>query len=380
MEAGRPLEGSAIERRYGVTAANEWQRVLSHFVLAEGFALLVLTVPDRDGAELCRNELARLLAEDRKRLIALEPTSPEELVRLASALPEQPADAAIGAVWLSAVVPRSAADHPAWEAAWRRSLAGLNQQRNPLRRRFAWPLLIVGADWVAPTMRDFAPDLWSVRTQVVRIEPDRDRRAELEPRPPAASRDEPRAVGGPSPDPEMALREAARLRGIAGRERALAAMLERAGAGYFGRDELGAAETVLREAADLRSRFDTPIEAGIALHELGRAIRVQGRAAEAEEMFRRALALAEEGGATAVFRGITAHELGRAIRDQDRSAEAEAMFRRALALKEEGDATAVSRGITMNELGRAIRDQGRAAEAEAMFRRALALKEEDGSV
>ena len=79
---------------------------------------------------------------------------------------------------------------------------------------------------------------------------------------------------------------------------------------------------------------------------------------EAEAVFRRALELAEEGGATAVSRGITMHELGRAIRDQGRASEAEAVFRRALELAEEGGATAVSRGITMDELGRAIRDQG----------------------
>ena len=66
--------------------------------------------------------------------------------------------------------------------------------------------------------------------------------------------------------------------------------------------------------------------------------------------------------------------LGRAILDEGRAADAEAMFRNALALKEEGGDTAVSRGNTTDELGRAIRDQGRAAEAETMFRRALALK------
>ena len=40
--------------------------------------------------------------------------------------------------------------------------------------------------------------------------------------------------------------------------------------------------------------------------------------------------------------------LGRAILDQGRAAEAEKTFRRALALKEEGGDTAVSRGITMH--------------------------------
>jgi Flp pilus assembly protein TadD len=71
--------------------------------------------------------------------------------------------------------------------------------------------------------------------------------------------------------------------------------------------------------------------------------------------------------------------LGRAILDQGRAAEAEEVFRRALTLKEEGGDTAISRGITMDMLGRSIRDQGRAAEAEEVFRRSLALAEEGGA-
>ena len=112
---------------------------------------------------------------------------------------------------------------------------------------------------------------------------------------------------------------------------------------------------------------------------LGRAILDQGRASEAEAVFRRALALAEEGGATAVSRGITMDMLGRAILDQGRASEAEAVLRRALALSEEGGGMAVSRGFTMHELGRAILDQGRASEAEAVFRRALELSEQGGA-
>jgi Flp pilus assembly protein TadD len=69
-------------------------------------------------------------------------------------------------------------------------------------------------------------------------------------------------------------------------------------------------------------------------------------------------------------------ELGRALLDQGRAAEAETTFHRALALKEEGGATATSLGITMDELGRALLDQGRAAEAETTFRAALGLAEE----
>jgi tetratricopeptide (TPR) repeat protein len=397
-------ESSTLAQRYGQTAAGEWQRVLNHFTLGEGFALIILVVPDRDGAQLCRNELERLLAAQGSLLIRQEPATPGELIQLSSSLLDKELTPRAGAIWIAAVLPQSAPDFHDWEDAWRRTLEGLNQQRNPLRRRFEYPLIIVTAPWVVPLFRDVAPDLWSVRSQVVRIEPDREftrRRS-----------DEIRQVSPPvesppptdTPDPELALREAERLRGIPGRERQRAEMLMRAGRGLYSQEDLQGAEAVLREAADLlaiaadiaanelsrrtrardraaaeRTLRETLVSRGETVHELGRALRDQGRAAEAEESFRQALALEEEGGATAVSRGITMHELGRALLDQGLAAEGEESFRRALALAEEGGATAVSRGITMHGLGLALQDQGRAVEAEETFRRSLALREVGGA-
>jgi hypothetical protein len=289
-------ESSALARRYGQTAASEWQRVLNHFALGEGFALIVVIVPDRDGAQLCRDELDRLLAARGDLLTRCEPTTPDELVQLSNSLLDLPSDPNTGAIWIAAVVPHSAQDFPAWEAVWRRALEGLNQQRNPLRRHFEYPIVIVAAPWVVPLFREVAPDLWSVRSQVVRIEPDREvarrRSGETEH---ASSRSEPPSRVD-APDPELAMNEAERLRGVPGRERELAAMLTRAGSGLLGRNDPRAAETVLREAADLLATAGEAVSRGITVHELGRAILDQGRAAEAEETFRRALALAVEGG------------------------------------------------------------------------------------
>ena len=382
-------ESSVLARRYGQTAASEWQRVLNHFALGEGFALIILVVPDRDGAHLCRDELERLLAAQGSLLVRQEPATPGELVQLSNSLLDIEPMPGGGAIWIAAVVPHSAPNFRAWEGAWRRTLEGLNQQRNPLRRHFEYPLIIVAAPWLVPLFRDVAPDLWSVRSQVVRIEPDREftRRWSDEIRQVSPPVETPRPTD--APDPALALREAERLRGIRGRERDRAEMLTRAGRGLRSRKDLRGAEAVLREASDLlaiavepaadpRSRQargrdraaaektlrDVLVSRGNTVHELGLALRDQGRATEAEEAFRRALALLEEGGATAVSRGIAVDYLGRALRDQGRAAEAEETFRRALALKEEGGDTAVSRGFTMDVLGRALLDQGRAAEAE----------------
>ena len=367
-------DGNAIQRRYGPGAAREWQLLLNHFALSEGFALLVLIVPDRDGADLCRDELARVLARDGRHLATIEPATPGEMRQLASDVLNRSPAATTGAVWVAAVVSPGADDYADWASAWQWALANLNQHRNPLRRRFPCPLLMVGAPWLVPLFRENAPDLWSVRTQVVRIEPDRDPLREERPdlRQPSFARPEPLARAGQSSDPTMALQEAARLRGMPGRELDLAVMLERAGYGYFGRDELAAAEANFREATDLRLRCDRPAAAGTALHNLARAVLDQGRAAEAEDLFRRALALKEQGGDTAVSQGITLHELARAVRDQGRAAEAEDLFRRALALLEQDGDTAIYVAMRQAEaldlLARSLRNQGRTAEAAALLR------------
>jgi tetratricopeptide (TPR) repeat protein len=308
--------------------------VLTHFWLSDGFALIVLIVPDRDGAQLCRDELERLLAERGSGLARQDPATPEELVDLSNTLLDLPFGSEMGAVWIAAVVPRSAPDFSAWEAALRQALQGLNQQRNPLRRHFACPLIIVAAPWIVPLFREAAPDLWSVRSQVVWIEPDREpaRRGGGETE--RGSTRSQQSDRFDAPDPALALQEAERLRGSPGRERDRAAMLTRAGSGLLGRGDPQGTEAVLKEAADLLAASGDAIPRGVTMHELGRALRDQGRAAEAEETLRRALALAEEGGDTAVSRGITMDMLGRALLDQGRAAEAEETLRRALALAE----------------------------------------------
>jgi tetratricopeptide (TPR) repeat protein len=373
-------EESAVERRYGRAAAREWDLVLRHFDLATGFALIVLIVPDRDGAALCAAELERFLSGRGQPLRRLEPEHPQDLRRIALPLLEEPrADPKPGAIWVSAVISPAAPDVPEWQDAWRYALATLNQQRNPLRRRFDCPLIIVGAPWVLPVFREIAPDLWSVRTLVVHIAP---APAERRTARPDRGRDETRLVPlgtEATPDLDLALDAIARLRGIPGQESDLALALLRAGRALHDRGDFAGAAENFRQSADLRLRLGDRLRAGVALDDLARAIRDQGRAAEAETLFREALALQEAGGDTAVSRGITLDELARAIRDQGRAAEAETLFREALALQEAGGAAAISRGITLDNLARAIHDQGRAAEAEGLFRQALALAEEGGA-
>ncbi|KEQ57671.1 uncharacterized protein M437DRAFT_79551 [Aureobasidium melanogenum CBS 110374] len=100
----------------------------------------------------------------------------------------------------------------------------------------------------------------------------------------------------------------------------------------------------------------------------------QIRYTEAEEIYRRALAMKEKiYGSKHTSTLGTVHELGSVYREQGRLAEAEEMCERALAGKEKALGSEHASTLnTVNNLGSVYRDQGRLAEAEEMYERALA--------
>ncbi|MDI1483706.1 tetratricopeptide repeat protein [Polyangium sp. y55x31] len=139
------------------------------------------------------------------------------------------------------------------------------------------------------------------------------------------------------------------------------------------------AESLFRKALSLQKEGGANAKIhGIILHNLACGLRDNGRWTEAEPLFHEALRLGEEGGDTATSRGLTLHELACGLSDNGRWAEAEPVFREALRLKEKGGATAISRSITLHELACGLCDNGCWAEAEPLFREALRLGEEGG--
>ena len=113
------------------------------------------------------------------------------------------------------------------------------------------------------------------------------------------------------------------------------------------------------------------------LHNLGILYADQGRLAEAEAMYERALAGKEKAlGAEHPSTLSTVGNLGILYTNQGRLAEAEAMYERALAGKEKAlGAEHASTLDTVNNLGLLYWNQGRLVEAEAMYDRALAGSE-----
>ena len=248
-------------QRSGVAASPEWRSLLTHFELApDDFAFIVLLVPDRDWAEASRQALERFLMSSRKKLLAVPFEDANEFrEELAARLLSLKAGDDIGAVWVSAAVPEASPEYKEWEQAWRTAAARINQYRNPLRRQFSVPLIFVGAPWIQVTLREAAPDLWSVRTQVVRIVPPAVNKGEMD-SPASQQSFTIDFVEGRAIDPLFALKEAERLRGESGKEMALARLLARAGLGFKVRYRWDEAEQVLSEAIALHRRFGAETE------------------------------------------------------------------------------------------------------------------------
>ncbi|SLM38624.1 Tetratricopeptide-like helical domain [Lasallia pustulata] len=128
-----------------------------------------------------------------------------------------------------------------------------------------------------------------------------------------------------------------------------------------------------------------------AVHKLGNLYADQGKMAEAEAMYRRALEGYEKAwGPEHTSTLDTVNNLGNLYANQGKMAEAEAMYRRALEGKEKAWGPEHTSTLdtekawgpehtstldTVNNLGLLYKDQGKMAEAEAMFRRALEGKE-----
>ncbi len=164
--------------------------------------------------------------------------------------------------------------------------------------------------------------------------------------------------GPPSKDLAGALNNLAQLYGEVGRDAEAEPMFKRALA-------------IMEKAVGLDS-----VDIAIELNNLAALYQRQQRYAEAEPLFKRALALSE--------RSLPANhpDIGRALNNlatnyekQDRHAESEALTRRALALYEKVAPDSPAVATLLNNLGQIVKVEGRYAEAEPLIKRSLAIRE-----
>lgn len=281
---------STIADRYNLAESAEWRKLLDHFELtAGGFAFIVLLVPDIDGAELCRNELEQYLAGKGKTVLRIPLEQPDDLKLLAGKLLEMKLPETTEAVWVSATSYHRLSEEEHWKAAWREGVAQLNQYRNPLRERLSATLIFTGAPWLQEVIREMAPDLWSVRTLVVNIQSQSATGdyANLQQKDLWQLRS--------TLDPDLALREAEKLRNHPGEELALAGLLQRAGEGLMERRQWREAADNLKQALDLETRFNgEPESKARTLNHLGAASFDLGKLGEAIGYFEQALGIARQ--------------------------------------------------------------------------------------
>lgn len=156
-----------LTRLYGESAGEEWQQVRRALSLRQDFRLVILLVPDDDAASLCK--LAALALSGPRSLLDWPLLGPEQLYELPARLARVRIADPGQVLWVQAVLPQTHAGKPAWERAWAEAAARLNERRDVLRAQIRGTLILCGAPWIVPVLRDAAPDLWSVRTLVARI-------------------------------------------------------------------------------------------------------------------------------------------------------------------------------------------------------------------
>jgi tetratricopeptide (TPR) repeat protein len=363
---------SSLVSRYNLRELAEWQNLLRHFALAaDGFAFIVLLVPDVDGAEICHQALEQHLAENGKTLWRIPLEKPDDLKLLAGKLLELKLPESAGAVWVSATTHQTLSEEERWKAAWRQGVAQLNQYRNPLRDRIETTLIFAGAPWLQGVIREMAPDLWSVRTLVATIQPQQVAELSL-----SLSEREP-FDGRSSSDPELALREAEKLRGQPGKELALARMLHRAGEGLMGRDQWREAASLFEQSLELKRRFhDSSESIGLTLNALGGANFVLGKVKEAIPFFEQSLSIARQIGARP-SESQALGNLGIVYRNLGEPRNAIGFYEQSLKLHREiGDRRGES--ADLSNLGIAYKDLGELHKAIEFYERALNISREIG--
>ena len=205
------------KRSEALDTLDEWQELLTHFEISgHTFAYFPVLVPDESWAEVCQNKLSDYLSAQDKKLHILAFDNPEDFKLLTVRIFAETFAPNTEAVWITTPIPFDNEQLEVWKQAWRESMARLNQFRNKLTKNYPYTFLFVGGTWTHEITFNIAPDLWSIHSGIIRINPpllptsdDKTRGSE-----PVRAEDKPDKFI----DTEFALRQAERLRGKKGAE------------------------------------------------------------------------------------------------------------------------------------------------------------------
>ncbi|MEP6902770.1 MAG: tetratricopeptide repeat protein, partial [Actinomycetota bacterium] len=351
----------------------EWQNLLEHFELNDhAFAYIPLLLPNDLWSRVCEVSLENFLSAKGKNLYEIKCETPDDVKNLAVTLLAFEIDENTEAIWIDAPIGSGETFMAEWAQAWREGMARLNQYRNPFREKFPVTVLFVGAEWIQAITRDMAPDLWSIRRTVIRVNPEigfsDDTEKSIEP-----TQSEKTFELGQGVDAEFALQEAERLRGKSGVELNLAQVLYRAASGFLdiGQNQkalraideaIGIYKTKLSEETDEFVKQDIKINFADARFIKGYLLEQEHNSfEEAEKNYRQAIEL-EPNLPTAYY------NLGTMlINDESRWKEAERLLRKAIELNPNNASFIYNLGLLFTK------DANRWKEAEELFHRAIEL-------
>ncbi|MCL4203594.1 MAG: tetratricopeptide repeat protein [Pirellulaceae bacterium] len=372
-----PFSADAIAHLYRWDEIEGWRLLLDHLELIEGFSLVIVLAPDEWGVALARERLSQQWPGSAAvRRVRFDPVAgtdglAESLLELAS---QPPHSAEWKAVWIDAD-PAPPERLEQREQDWRRALAKLNRYRNTLQAKLACTLVIALPARFQKAVAESAPDIWSIRSGVFRIEPPGGSRAAIELLPAEEREMLRRAADGDTGDPAETLAAAEKLRGKPGREALRARLLQRAGNQARHRLQWQVAETSLQHAYSLQATVGDPeLHWEIALDWAG-VFQDTAQYDRAEFYLRQALDIAERTfGPDDTKTAVTLNNLAWLLRNTNRLAEAEPLMRRALAIDEKAyGADDPDVAVDLNNLALLLKATNRLAEAEPLMRRALAI-------
>jgi tetratricopeptide (TPR) repeat protein len=212
------------KRSKALDTLDEWQELITHFEISgHTFSYFPVLVPDESWAEVCRNKLAAYLSAQGKNLHILSFDNAEDFKLLTNAIFNETFEPHTEAVWITTPIPFEPKTLEIWKQAWRESMARLNQFRNKLTKNYPYTFLFVGGNWTHEITFNIAPDLWSIHSGIIRINPPLIETADDPTRRVETIRSE--NIVDKTIDTAFALRQAERLRGKQGAEAQFANLL-----------------------------------------------------------------------------------------------------------------------------------------------------------
>jgi tetratricopeptide (TPR) repeat protein len=156
----------------------------------------------------------------------------------------------------------------------------------------------------------------------------------------------------------------------------IAVIYHQLGSTAYLRMRLDEAEDWYRKSLAIKEELGNRLGMALTYHQLGMVAQARGRLDEAEDWYRESLAIEEELGDRPSM-ALSYHQLGITAQDRWRLDEAEDWYRKSLAINEElGNRPVVA--LTYGQLGNTALDRGRLDEADGWSRKSLAISEELG--